>query len=35
VLFRSIYTTDSGTGAVTVSNFVRPTLPKNGIPTNS
>ena len=30
-----IYTTDSGTGAVTVSNFVRPTLPKNGIPTNS
>jgi ABC-type branched-subunit amino acid transport system substrate-binding protein len=30
-----IYTTDSGTGAVSVSNFVRPTMPKNGIPTNS
>ena len=30
-----IYTTDSGAGAVDVSNFVRPTMPKNGIPTNS
>ena len=30
-----IYTTDSGAGAVEVSNFVRPTMPKNGIPTNS
>ncbi|MEY3177635.1 MAG: hypothetical protein RLZZ348_823, partial [Actinomycetota bacterium] len=27
--------TDSGAGAVEVSNFVRPTMPKNGIPTNS
>jgi len=30
-----IYTTDSGAGAVEISNFVRPTMPKNGIPTNS
>ncbi len=30
-----IYTTDSGAGAVEVSTFVRPTMPKNGIPTNS
>ena len=30
-----VYTTDSGAGAVEVSNFVRPTMPKNGIPTNS
>jgi hypothetical protein len=30
-----IYSTDSGAGAVAVSNFVRPTMPKNGIPTNS
>jgi hypothetical protein len=30
-----VYTTDSGAGAVTVSTFVRPTMPKNGIPTNS
>jgi ABC-type branched-subunit amino acid transport system substrate-binding protein len=30
-----IYSTDSGAGAVEVSNFVRPTMPKNGIPTNS
>ena len=30
-----IYTTDSGAGAVEISTFVRPTMPKNGIPTNS
>lgn len=30
-----IYTTDSGAGAVEISNFTRPTMPKNGIPTNS
>ena len=30
-----IYTTDSGAGTVEISNFVRPTMPKNGIPTNS
>ena len=30
-----VYTTDSGAGTVEVSNFVRPTMPKNGIPTNS
>ena len=30
-----VYTTDSGAGAVEVSTFVRPTMPKNGIPTNS
>ncbi len=30
-----IYTTDSGAGLVEISNFVRPTMPKNGIPTNS
>jgi len=30
-----IYSTDSGAGAVAVSTFVRPTMPKNGIPTNS
>ena len=30
-----IYTTDSGAGLVEVSKFVRPTMPKNGIPTNS
>ena len=30
-----IYSTDSGAGAVEVSTFVRPTMPKNGIPTNS
>ena len=30
-----IYSTDSGAGLVEVSTFVRPTMPKNGIPTNS
>ncbi len=30
-----IYTTDSGAGAVEISNFTRPTMPRNGIPTNS
>ena len=30
-----VYSTDSGAGAVEVSTFVRPTMPKNGIPTNS
>ena len=30
-----VYTTDSGAGLVEVSKFVRPTMPKNGIPTNS
>jgi len=30
-----VYTTDSSAGAVAISNFVRPTMPKNGIPTNS
>jgi len=30
-----IYSTDSGAGLVEVSKFVRPTMPKNGIPTNS
>ena len=30
-----IYTTDSGAGAVEISNYTRPTMPKNGIPTNS
>ena len=30
-----VYTTDSGAGLVEVSTFVRPTMPKNGIPTNS
>jgi ABC-type branched-subunit amino acid transport system substrate-binding protein len=30
-----IYTTDSGAGAVAISNFTRPTMPRNGIPTNS
>jgi ABC-type branched-subunit amino acid transport system substrate-binding protein len=30
-----IYTTDSGAGAVEISTFVRPTMPRNGIPTNS
>jgi ABC-type branched-subunit amino acid transport system substrate-binding protein len=30
-----IYTTDSGAGAVEISTFARPTMPKNGIPTNS
>jgi ABC-type branched-subunit amino acid transport system substrate-binding protein len=30
-----VYTTDSSAGAVVISNFVRPTMPKNGIPTNS
>jgi ABC-type branched-subunit amino acid transport system substrate-binding protein len=30
-----IYTTDSGAGAVEISTFIRPTMPKNGIPTNS
>ena len=29
------YTTDSGAGTVEISTFVRPTMPKNGIPTNS
>jgi len=31
----SIFTTDSGDGAIQASNFKRPTMPKNGIPTNS
>ena len=31
----SIFTTDSGDGAIQASNFERPTMPKNGIPTNS
>ena len=30
-----IYTTDSGAGTVEISNFTRPTMPRNGIPTNS
>jgi len=30
-----IYTTDSSAGAVEISNYTRPTMPKNGIPTNS
>ena len=31
----SIFTTDSGSGAIQPSEFKRPTMPKNGIPTNS
>ena len=31
----SIFTTDSAAGAVEASTFTRPTMPKNGIPTNS
>jgi branched-chain amino acid transport system substrate-binding protein len=30
----SLYTTDSGSGAVTASTYVRKTIPKNGIPNN-
>ena len=31
----AIFTTDSGAGAIEASTFKRPTMPKNGIPTNS
>ena len=31
----AIFTTDSGAGAIEASTYKRPTMPKNGIPTNS